>query len=425
MTRPLSRLVAIGVAAAAFAVPLGAQNAVVQQGWNPQQILRTETFVKPPADVERMIMTPRTDISFTTPSPDRKWFLRALSNDRGDIDAYGKSHINLGGLQIDTKANRARTVTTSTRYGLTLVDPRTHGDEDDRDAEGRDALGADLVADRHADRLHRELRRRVAHLRRRRRDGQIGADHQDAAARHARHGPRLDGRRQEHRHRAGSRRSRPGADARQANGVEDGPQVRLTESRALPQVIHPSLLEDPHDKALLTYYTTGQLAVIDVKSKTVKKIGAPDDDSRGRCVARRSVLPRHAHGRAVLVHRAGRELRIGAGAVGRDRQGDRDAEQDAAARRWTRRHDDPDAPPAGRGGAAQPATDTGKRNIQWNPVGPGPRVPAVGVRRRRSAARERRRSRRRGSRRPAPRSAADERSLHELARRRSGRATRR
>src|SRR5262245_33574838 len=108
------------------ALPLGAQNAVVQQGgWDPQQILRAETFVKPPANVERMIMSPRTDITFTAPSPDRKWFLKDTGPDRGDIELYGKAHLNLGGLQIDHKANRARTVTTSTRTGLVLVDPRT------------------------------------------------------------------------------------------------------------------------------------------------------------------------------------------------------------------------------------------------------------------------------------------------------------
>src|SRR5205085_10707166 len=33
--------------------------------------------------------------------------------------------VNLGGLQVETKANRARTLTTSTRRGITLVDPRT------------------------------------------------------------------------------------------------------------------------------------------------------------------------------------------------------------------------------------------------------------------------------------------------------------
>src|SRR5215203_75493 len=70
----------IAAAAFAMALPLGAQNNAASTtgaaGWNPQQVLRTETYVKPPADVERIIMAPRVDISFTTPSPDRKWFVR-------------------------------------------------------------------------------------------------------------------------------------------------------------------------------------------------------------------------------------------------------------------------------------------------------------------------------------------------------------
>src|SRR6185312_9229037 len=103
------------------AVPLGAQT-VVQQGWDPQQILRTETYVKPPAVIERIVMAARTDISFANPSPDRKWFIRTPGADRGDIDKFGAAHVNLGGLQIDTRANRARTVTTSEHTGLAIVD---------------------------------------------------------------------------------------------------------------------------------------------------------------------------------------------------------------------------------------------------------------------------------------------------------------
>jgi hypothetical protein len=79
--------------------------------------------VKPPENIARMIMAPRTDISFTNQSPDGRWFLRTRGADRGDIKAYGAPHIWLGGLQVDTRANRARSVTTSTRTGLTLVDP--------------------------------------------------------------------------------------------------------------------------------------------------------------------------------------------------------------------------------------------------------------------------------------------------------------
>ena len=44
-------------------------------------------------------------------------------------------------------------------------------DEDDRDAEGRVDLVAGVVADGHAGGVHRELRRRVAGVRGRRRDG--------------------------------------------------------------------------------------------------------------------------------------------------------------------------------------------------------------------------------------------------------------
>ena len=78
------------------AAPLSAQQAPAANGWDPQQILRTEAFVKPPANIERMIMAPRVDISFTSPSPDARWFLRTAGADRGDIKAYGAPHIWLG-----------------------------------------------------------------------------------------------------------------------------------------------------------------------------------------------------------------------------------------------------------------------------------------------------------------------------------------
>ena len=100
-----------------------AQNA--NAGWDAQQILRTESFVKPPENLVRIITTPRVDISFTNASPDHRWFLRATGSDRGDIKAYGAPHVWLGGVQVDTRANRARSLTTSNRNGLTLVDPTT------------------------------------------------------------------------------------------------------------------------------------------------------------------------------------------------------------------------------------------------------------------------------------------------------------
>jgi hypothetical protein len=264
-------------AAAAFVVvlPLGAQNnAATTSGWNPQQVLRTETYVKPPADVERIIMAPRVDISFTTPSPDRKWFLRAPGMDRGDIEDYGKPHIILGGVQIDTKANRARSLTTSTKTGLTLVDPRTQATKTIETPKGA-SISAQTWSPNGAQVAYIANFDDASHI--------FVGDVASGKSVQVTKTPLLatlvteidwtpdgksivtvlvpDG--------------RGPAPTHGKNGVEDGPSVRLTESRAIPQVIHPSLLEDPHDKAMLKYYTTGQLALIDVKSKTAKKLGEP------------------------------------------------------------------------------------------------------------------------------------------------------
>ena len=365
MTVSLRRLALLATVAA---LPLRAQT-VAQQGWNPQQILRTETFVKPPADVERMIVTPRTDITFTSPSPDRKWFLKAVAADRGDIDAYGKSHINLGGLQIDTKANRARTVTTSTRTGLTIVDPRTLATKTIETPKGA-TLWAQTWSPNGAQIAYIANFDDASHI--------FVADVATGKSVQITKTPLLatlvtgvewtaDG------------KSivtvlvpdmRGAAPTHGKNGVEDGPEVRLTESRALPQVIHPALLEDPHDKALLTYYTTGQLAVIDVKSKVARKVGAPamfravDASPDGQYFRVTRMVEPFSYIVPVTNFGGVQELWDANGKVvatlGRTplAEGGRGG------------NGDPDAAPAGRGGQ-QTASDTGKRNVQWNPVGPG------------------------------------------------------
>src|SRR5688500_11001740 len=100
--------------------------AIAQDSWNPEEVLKKEGWVKPPAVVERIITAPRPDISFSLQSPDRKWFVRTAMTDRGDIRDYGKPHIYLGGLVVDVKANRARSMTMRAGTALTLVDPRTN-----------------------------------------------------------------------------------------------------------------------------------------------------------------------------------------------------------------------------------------------------------------------------------------------------------
>ena len=270
-----SRLVAVGLASAfAPAVPIGAQAVGAQGTRNPEEILKTETYVRPPAVVERIITAPRADISFTNPSPDRRWFLRAAVPDRGDIDDYGKPHVYLGGVAIDHRANRARLLTMRGATGLTLVDPRT-GTTRSLDTPKGATVSAPVWSPSGTQVAYLANFVDASHL--------FVADVATGKSVQVTKTPLLatlvtsvawmsDGK--------GLITvlvpdARGPAPTHGANGVEDGPQVRMTEGKALPQRIFFSLLEDPHDKALLSYYTTGQLAVVDVKSKAVRKLGAP------------------------------------------------------------------------------------------------------------------------------------------------------
>ncbi|MEP6621771.1 MAG: DPP IV N-terminal domain-containing protein [bacterium] len=365
---PLASVLRVG-SLAALALPLAAQTApTAQQGWSAQQVLHTETYVKPPDVIERIIMAPRTDISFTAPSPDRKWFVRTIGADRGDVAEFGKEHINLGGLQIETKANRARTLTTSTRRGLTLIDPRTMATrviETPKDASISSPTwspsGTQIAYIANAD--------EGSYL--------YVADVASGKAQKATRSPLL----------ATLVTSVEWAgdnalvlvivpDVRGAvpvygnKGIADGPEVRLTESRALPQVIHASLLENPYDRARLKYYTTGQLAVIDLKSRRLTKIGAPamikavDASPDAKFVRVTKMTEPFSYVVPVSSFGSMEELW--------DIDGKVITSLAKTPLREGERGGDGDTPAAGgRGGAQQTASDTGKRNIRWNPIGTG------------------------------------------------------
>jgi dipeptidyl aminopeptidase/acylaminoacyl peptidase len=341
--------------------------AAAQETWNPDEILRKEGWVRPPAVVERIITAPRTDISFSLQSPDRKWFVRTAMPDRGDIRDYGKAHVYLGGVAVDTRANRARSMTLRAGTALTLVDPRTNATKKLDVSKGATVssatwspTGAQLafvanfpdashvfVADVATGRSTQLTRTPLlATL-------ETGVDWSadgrtltvvlipEGRGTPPTHGP---------------------------DGIEDGPQVRLTEGRTIPQRMHWSLLEDPHDQAILKYYTTGQLAQIDVRSKAVRKIGAP------AMIRSVDASPDGAYFRVTVMVEPF-SYRVPASSFGSiDQLWDATGKIVADLGRTPLREgevDDDDAPAGFGRGATQSASDTGKRNLQWNPVGPG------------------------------------------------------
>ena len=357
----------LGVLLSLAALPAGAQSTATQSGWDPQQILREERYVKPPSRVAEILSAPRVDISFSNQSPDQRWFLRETGLDRSDISINSSPRIYLGGLVLDTRANRARTLTTSTRTGLTLIDPRTGATramETPRDARITSPVWSPDS-------------KQVAYI-----ANFATASYVYLLDVASGKSTRLSARpllatlvtdiaftgNGQHLVTVLVPSKRSPEPTRGPNGDVDGPDVRVTESRAVPQPVHFDLLQDPHEKALLTWYTTGQVALLDVKSKTVREIGAPamvrsvDAAADGAYVRVTRMVEPFSYLVPVSAFGTVEELWDRAGTVVATlgettlREGGRGGAPGAAA------------PAAG----ARPApVDTSRRNMQWNPIGAG------------------------------------------------------
>ncbi|MEX2182686.1 MAG: DUF305 domain-containing protein [Gemmatimonadaceae bacterium] len=248
--------------------------AAVVPAEDPWAILRAETFVRPPANVERIILAPRTDISFRALSPDRRWAVRLTGPERGSIRAYGRPHIYLAGVQVDQRASRARSLSTTPKSGLQLADPRTGATRVIQTPAG--ATISDPVWSPDGARLAYIANfDNASHV--------FVADVASGRSTQVTRTPLLATLVTEVRFTADGQSlvavlvpaGRGAAPTHGPDGIEDGPQVRISDGRAKPQRVHASLLEDPHDAALFRYHTTGQLALLDARGRSVRTIGAP------------------------------------------------------------------------------------------------------------------------------------------------------
>jgi dipeptidyl aminopeptidase/acylaminoacyl peptidase len=261
----------------AFATPVVAQsNNVTQQSaapTDPKEIIVTEGYLKPPAVVEKIVTANRgANIAFTNPSPDRKWFMKLESEGLPTIVDFAKGHIYLGGLQVDTAGFRVRSLTTRGSHSITLIEAETGKTRTYAAPAGVDISGATWSPDGKS----------IAYV---------------GSSVRATHIYIMD---------AGSGRSvqltktpvnavsqtsvdfsadgskivtvlvpQPFKAAPKQPDVATTPTILFTNDKVAKERIHASLMSTPFEKAQLEYYMTGQLAVIDVKSRAVKNIGAP------------------------------------------------------------------------------------------------------------------------------------------------------
>ncbi len=86
-------------------------------------LLATERYVRPPAEVAKLVTAPRQlNSTLSQQSPDRTHFLVVHGEGLGVEAKFARPHYYFGGLQVDYKANRVRTFTTRGQTSIEIVD---------------------------------------------------------------------------------------------------------------------------------------------------------------------------------------------------------------------------------------------------------------------------------------------------------------
>ena len=250
--------------------PLAAQQGVEAD----KALLARETYVTPPAEVAKLVTAPREENSdLGQQSPDGRRFLATHTAGLGSTANFGKPHYYFGGLQVDYRANRARTLTTRGLAGIDIVDALTGKRTRIAIPQGATASspswspdGSKLaflanfddasyvyVADAGTGAAKRVSKRAALPVLATSLDWAP-----DGSAVYAVLIPE-------------ARMPMPTEPA-----LSTGPLVRLTEPGTKKKTrTYASLLESPYEKALLEYYATGQLARIDAKGGATRNVGAP------------------------------------------------------------------------------------------------------------------------------------------------------
>jgi dipeptidyl aminopeptidase/acylaminoacyl peptidase len=254
--------------------PLLAQERAKADANDGASILTRETYVRPPAEVERLVLAPRyLNVTLANQSPNRRLFVKTQSDGMPTVQLFGKPWYNLAGFQIDPKANRARVLTTRAGTGLEIIDAVTGRSTPVDVPPGARVAGPRWSPDgtqlaflaNFDDATHIYVAEAATGKSRRITTAPILATLVTEPEWTA-NGTQIvtvflpDNR---------------GAEPK-APSIATGPKVRMTKPGAHNRTrTYADLLEWPYERDLVEYYTTGQLASVDVRTRAVKKLGAP------------------------------------------------------------------------------------------------------------------------------------------------------
>jgi dipeptidyl aminopeptidase/acylaminoacyl peptidase len=248
---------------------VGAQNG----SWNPQEVLAAEEYVAPPDDIAEAVLAPRyLNVTLSDMSADRQWFAHQIGDGPVPMARFSQPFDELGGMFIDFRANRDRALTIRSDAALEVVsatDGRRVPIQIPSGARVSNATwspeGARLAFFVHTpDATHIWV-----------------ADPSNGRARQVTRTPVLatavttfewtaDGTKIATVLPPEGRSARPVPQA-----TPTGPRVKRTEEGENVLRTYASLMATPHDEELLAWHTTGQLALVDVDSRDVERVGSP------------------------------------------------------------------------------------------------------------------------------------------------------
>lgn len=275
-TRISSALCTLAVLALALpaAVPLHAQDGAPDDTLSAaEKILASKDWVEPSAEIMEAVLAPRyLNVSLTSPSPDKRWFLHQVNDGPVTMDRFSRPFDELGGQFLEPQANRSRSLSVRGAVGFKLIsaaDGSVTDIEVPRDARFSNASwspdGSQLAFYAHYD--------TETHI--------YVADPESGRSRRVTRDPVLA--------------TMVTSFAWTSNGdeiatvlvpedraprpmppsVPTGPQVKQTEDGENMLRTYASLMATPYDEALLEWHVTGQLATIAVDNRTVTRIGDP------------------------------------------------------------------------------------------------------------------------------------------------------
>ena len=238
------------------------------------EIIKQEGYVTPPNELAEAVLAPRSQIvSLSTASPDKKWFLHQINDGPVVMKTFSKPFDELGGVFIDSKANRARSLTISNNVGIQIISAADGSKKPIQIPAGARVSGATWSPDSKsvAYFVHGESATHIWIT-----DIATNTPRQltktpvlatlNAGFDFTSDGSQIavvlvpDGR--------APMPAKPVAPT--------GPEVKLADTDRNRLRTFPSLMTTPYEFTLLEWHATGQVALINVQTGAVKKVGQPE-----------------------------------------------------------------------------------------------------------------------------------------------------